>query len=85
MDQVLKLYNQRLVQQSFKHNATYTLQSIVEVAGVDPLALQKAALGPANLLGPLLINEEHSAELIGLDIEEAGELLEVHGGVQAEV
>lgn len=57
------------------------LERVVEVIGVNRLTLQQAALDPANLATALLVDEQPRAELVGLDFEEPGELLEVHGGV----
>lgn len=64
---------------------TYTLESIVEVAGVNPLALQKSTLVPPDLLVALLVNKQDRTELLGLDVEKTSQLLEVHGGVKTEV
>jgi len=64
---------------------TYTLQSVVKVANVDELALQKAVVGPAKLLGALLVDKKPRTELLGLDVKETSQLLKVHGGVQLEV
>lgn len=60
-------------------------ERIIEVIGVDRLALQQAAFDPPHLTTALLVNEQPRAEPVGLDLEEAGQLLEVHGGVQLEV
>ena len=64
---------------------TYPLQSVVEVADVDEVAVQQALVLVPQLLGALLGDEQPGAQLVGLDLEEAGELVEVHGGVEAEV
>lgn len=72
----------RIGQDGFK---TYTLHGIVKVAHVDQLAIEKAVVGPAQLLGALLVDKQPRAELLGLDRQETSELLEVHGCVQPEV
>lgn len=61
------------------------LQSVVEVVGVDRLALQKTTLNPAHLTAALLVDEEPRAELLRLDLQEASQLLQVHGGVELQV
>ena len=61
------------------------LQSVVEVVGNRRLTLKQATLNPADLTAALLVNEQPRAELLGLDLEEASELFEVHGGVELEV
>lgn len=53
--------------------------------GADELALQQTAFNPTHLATALLVHQEPRAELLGLNLQEAGELLEVHGGVQLEV
>lgn len=61
------------------------LQCVVEVIGADDFALEQTALDPADLATALLVDQQPRAELLGLDLEETGELLEVHGGVQLQV
>lgn len=61
------------------------IQSVVEVVGADDFALEQTPLDPADLAAALLVDQQPRAELLGLDFEETGELLEVHGGVQLEV
>ena len=58
---------------------------IVQLVGIDHLALQQAALGPAHLPTALLVDEEPLAQAVRVDLEEAGQLPQVHGGVELEV
>lgn len=62
-----------------------TLHGVVQVVGIDNLAVQKTILGPAGLTGALLVDQEEAAELLGLDLEETSELLKIHGGVKSKV
>lgn len=64
---------------------TYSLESVVKVADVDQLAIQETLVSPSQLLGALLGDQEPGSQLIGLHLEEASELAEVHGGVESEV
>lgn len=61
------------------------LQRIVEVIRADDLTLQQATLNPAHLTAALLVHQQPRAENLGLDFEETGELLQVHGRVELEV
>ena len=61
------------------------LQSVVEIVGNSRFALEQSTLDPTNLAATLLVDEQPAAELLGLNLEEAGKLLEVHGGVELEV
>lgn len=69
----------------FVHTFTYTLHGVVEVAGLDNVAVQQTALGPPYLPAPLLVDEQPAPQLLGLNLEEARELLQIHGGVELEV
>ena len=51
------------------------LQSVVEVVGADDFTLEQTALDPADLAAALLVDQQPRAELLGLDLEEAGEFL----------
>lgn len=64
---------------------TYTLHSVVNVTNVDQVALQETGVVPSELLRPLLVDQEPRPQLLGLDIQEAGQLGEVHGGVKTKV
>lgn len=64
---------------------TYSLQSVVKVADVDQLAVQETLVLPSQLLGALLGHQEPRSQLVGLHLEEASQLGEIHGGVEAEV
>lgn len=64
---------------------TYTLHGVVEVAGRNDVTLKQAALVPPNLLVPLLVDEQPTPQLLRLNLEEASELLQVHGGVELEI
>lgn len=65
---------------------TYTLQSVVQIADIDHLTVQQAALfSPAQLLGALLRHQQPGAKLLRLHLEESSQLLQVHGRVQAQV
>lgn len=68
-----------------KGKNTYSLKGIVEIADVDPFTVQETLVRPAQLLGALLVDKQVRAELLGLDIEEACQLLQIHSRVQAEV
>lgn len=61
------------------------MQSIVKVADVDQLAVQETLVLPSQLLGALLGHQEPRSQLVRLHLEEASQLGEVHGGVEAEV
>lgn len=61
------------------------LERIVQIIGDNRLALQQAALDPAHLAAALFVDQEPRAELLRLDLEEPGQLLEVHGGVEFQV
>lgn len=61
------------------------LQSVVKVIGIDRLALQEATLDPAHLTAALLVDQQPRAELLRLDLKEASQLLQVHGGVEFQV
>lgn len=62
-----------------------TLHGVVQVVGIDNLTIQKTVLRPADLAGALLVDQEEAAELLRLNLEETGKLLEVHGGVKSKV
>lgn len=61
------------------------MHGIVEIVGADDLTVQEAVLGPSDLSASLLVDQQPCAQLLRLDVEEAGQLGQVHGGVQAEV
>jgi len=61
------------------------LQSVVEIVGNGGLALEQTTLDPADLAATLLVDEQPAAKLLGLNLEEAGELLQVHGGVELQI
>jgi hypothetical protein len=61
------------------------LQSVVEIVGNSRLTLKQSTFNPADLTASLLVDEQPAAELLGLNLEETGELLKVHGGVELEV
>ena len=60
-------------------------KGIVEIVGIDGLSLQEAALNPADLTATLLVDQQPRAELLRLDLEEASQFLQIHGGVQFQV
>ena len=62
-----------------------TLHGVVQIVGIDNLTVQKTVLGPADLAGALLVDQEKAAELLRLNLKETGELLEIHGSVKSEV
>lgn len=62
-----------------------TLNSVVKVAGVDRLTLKQATLNPTHLTAALLVHKQPGTELLGLNLEETSQLLQVHGGVELEV
>lgn len=62
-----------------------TLNGIVEIAGGGGLALEQTTLDPAHLTAALLVHEQPRTELVGLNLEETSQLLQVHGGVELEV
>ena len=64
---------------------TYSLQSVVEIANVDQLAVEKTLVLPSQLLGALLGHQEPRSQLLRLDLEEASELVQVHGGIESQV
>lgn len=61
------------------------LEAKVQVRGALVLALQKCARNPLDLTAADLGHHQQLAELLGLDLEERGQLLVAHGGVQLEV
>ena len=61
------------------------LKSVVKVVGDDGVTLQQTTLDPADLAAALLVDEQPGAELVRLDLEETGQLLQVHGGVELQV
>lgn len=61
------------------------LQSVVQVVSGDGLTLQQTALNPADLTAALLVHQQPGAELLGLDFQEAGQLLQIHRSVQLQV
>lgn len=61
------------------------LHGVVQIIRVDHLPVQQASLAPAHLAAALLVDEQPAAEFLRFDLEEAGELLEVHGRVELEV
>ncbi|KAJ8104962.1 hypothetical protein OPT61_g10469 [Boeremia exigua] len=82
VDEVLRGVSQRF---HCAVGSTYTLHGVVEVAGGANVALEQTTLVPLDLLVPLLVDEQPTPQLLGLDLEEASELLQVHGGVELEV
>lgn len=58
---------------------------VVQVTSSDGLALQQTTLNPADLTAALLVHEEPRAQLLGLDVQEAGEFAQVHGCVELQV
>ena len=62
-----------------------TLHGVVKVAGGDDVTLQQTTLVPPNLPVPLLVDEQPAPQLLGLNLKETSELLQVHGGVQLQV
>ena len=62
-----------------------TLHGVVQVVGINNFTVQKTVLGPADLAGALLVDQEEAAELLRLNLEETGELFEIHGGVKSKV
>lgn len=62
-----------------------TLNGVVEIAGGGGLTLKQATLDPAHLSAALLVHEQPRTELVGLDLEESSQLLQVHGGVELEI
>lgn len=61
------------------------MHGVVQILGVDDIAVEQTTLGVSDLSAPLLVDEEPLSERLGLDLEETSELLDVHGGVQLEV
>jgi hypothetical protein len=61
------------------------LHGVVEVVCADDLAVEQRALGVAHLPRALLVDQQPAAQGLGVDLEEAGELGDVHGGVELEV
>lgn len=64
---------------------TYPFHSVVEIAAVDNLAIEQTALAPPQLPVPLLVDEQPAPELLRVDFQKAGKLLQVHGRVKLEV
>lgn len=61
------------------------LEGVVEVVGDNGLTIEQTTLNPADLATALLVDQQPRAELLGLDLEEASQLLQVHGGVKLQV
>ena len=61
------------------------LHRIIEIVRIDDITIEQGALGPADLSAALLVDEQPGAQFLGLEFEEAGQLLQVHGGVEFEV
>ena len=64
---------------------TYTLHSVVEVAGLNDITIQQTTLGPPYLPAPLLVDEQPAPQLLWLNLQKSSELLQVHGSVELEV
>ena len=62
-----------------------TLQRIIQIAHIHRLPLQQSPLAPPRLPAPLLVDEQPTPQLLGLDLQEAGQLLQIHGGVELQV
>lgn len=62
-----------------------TVKGKVEIGGVDNLALSQATLSPFDLSASLLENEQLRAKGFWVNLQEAGEFLEIHGGVKLEI
>lgn len=61
------------------------LKYVVQFVRDNGLTLKQAALDPADLATALLVNQQPGAEFLGLDLEEAGELLQIHRSVEFQV
>ena len=61
------------------------LEGEVEVTGVGHLALQEAAFGPPELPVLLLVHDKLLAQRLGVSLDELGELVDVHSGVELEI
>ena len=70
---------------SLAHVDQIPLHGVVQVIRVDDVTIQQAALAPTDLAAALLVDKEPAAQLVGLDLEEARKLFQVHGGVELEV
>lgn len=58
---------------------------IIQLIPIHDVPVQESALAPADLTTALLVDHQPAAQLIRLDLQEAGQLLQVHGGVEFEV
>jgi len=75
---------------STSHNSghlpiTYSLHGIVEVVGSDDITVKQTTLGVSNLLASLLVDQQPSSQGVGINLEEASQLLDIHCGVQLQV
>ena len=61
------------------------MHSIVKVIRETNFAIQESILCPSDLSGPLLVDQQPASQLLGLDLEETGQLGQVHCRVQTEV
>ena len=61
------------------------MECVVKVADVDQIAIQQPVLLPPKLLRPLLGNQQPRSQLLGSDLEEAGQLVQIHCSVQPQV
>ena len=61
------------------------MHCIVQIATVDHLSIEQAPLAPPHLPAPLLVHQQPIPQLLGLDLQEARQLLQIHRGVQLQI
>lgn len=61
------------------------LKGVVEVVGDGGVTLKQATFDPADLAAALLVDKQPGAELLRLDLEETGQLLEIHSSIELQV
>ena len=61
------------------------MHGVIQIGAVDDVTVEQTTLAPSDLTRALLVDEQPGSERLGLDVEEAGELLKVHGSVELEV
>lgn len=66
-------------------SSTYTLHSVVKVARVHDLTIQKTTLSVPNLSAPLLVDQQPAPESLWVNLKEARKLGQVHGSVELQV
>lgn len=61
------------------------LQRIIQITHIHRLPLQQRPLAPPGLPTPLLVDQQPTPELLGLDLQEARQLLQIHGRVELQI